>query len=100
MAFADGNRDEVDFTSVSEDVEDLVRRLCRRDPLQRLCGDELEAHAFFVCPVEDIRCPELVCRGRRSRVPTRVNLHSVWSTCWIWRPEIKYGDNVPSLPSA
>ncbi len=55
VAFADGNRDEVDFTSVSEDVEDLVRRLCTRDPLQRLCGDDLEAHAFFVCPVADIR---------------------------------------------
>ena len=36
VAFADGGRDEVDFTSVSEDVEDLVRRLCTRDPFLQI----------------------------------------------------------------
>ena len=94
VAFADGNSDEVDFTPVSEDVEDLVRRLCTHGTLYNDCVvmNSRRTRFLFVRSRTSAR-PELVCRGRPSRVPTRVNLHSVWSTCWIWRPGA-YGDNV------
>ena len=88
VAFADGNRDEVDFTSVSEDVEDLVRRLCTRDPAQRCVVMNWRRTRFLCVRSRTFARPELVCRGRRSRVPTRVNRRSVWSICWIWRNQI------------
>jgi serine/threonine protein kinase len=96
VAFADGNRDEVDFTSVSEDVEDLVRRLCRRDPLQRLCGDDLEAHAFFVCPVEDIRASRACVPWTPE--PCAHTCESAFSVEYMLDLEAgSYGDNVPTL---
>ena len=95
VAFADGNRDEVDFTSVSEDVEDLVRRLCTRDPLQRLCGDELEAHAFFVCPVADIRASRACVPWTPE--PCSHTCESAFSVEYMLDLEAgSYGDNVPA----
>ena len=95
VAFADGNRDEVDFTSVSEDVEDLVRRLCRRDPASRLCGDELEAHAFFVCPVADIRASRACVPWTPE--PCSHTCESAFSVEYMLDLEAgSYGDNVPA----
>ena len=95
VAFADGNRDEVDFTSVSEDVEDLVRRLCTRDPLQRLCGDELEAHAFFVCPVADIRASRACVPWTPE--PCSHTCEASFSVEYMLDLEAgSYGDNVPT----
>ena len=95
VSFADGNRDEVDFTSVSEDVEDLVRRLCRRDPSSRLCGEELEAHAFFVCPVADIRASRACVPWTPE--PCSHTCEASFSVEYMLDLEAgSYGDNVPT----
>ena len=97
ISFAEGDKDAVDFSDVSEEIECVVRALLKRDPEERLSGQALEAHAFFAtnCSVNDVRAGTACAPW--TPAPATHDCAAVFTLDYMLGLEAgSYGDHLPT----